>query len=115
MKEERVSKFSIDSDLKTANSSNINNSDSEKKQYIPSFTTTTNSNASPNVNRNISVLSNIALNLSSSTNINANDKIKSLDLLKNNEISDIKAVISANKKEQEKVIQSSKSIGIFIL
>ena len=115
LKEERVSKFSIDSDLKTANSSNINNSDSEKKQYIPSFTTTTNSNASPNTNRNITNYSNIALNLSSSTNINTNDKTKSLDLLKNNEIADIKAAISANKKDQEKAIQSLKTKGIFIL
>ena len=113
MKEERVSKFSIDSDVKTVNSSFINNTD--KKQFIPSFINTTNSNASP-TNRNINLYWNNnnldnPLNASSYTNINTNDKTKSLDLLRNNEINEI----SINKKQQEKTIQSSTRKSIFIL
>ena len=96
----------------------------EIKQSFPSSIVTTNSNTSPtnankdNTNENLNNYWNTNLTTTptagSYTNVNANDSTKPIYLLKNNEISNIKAAILANKKEKEKGIQFFHRKSIFI-
>ena len=123
VKEENFLKPSIESDSKKAISSNANSIDSEKKQSLPSLMATTNSNTTTtptNANKhtnngNLNINSTATPNAGSYTNISTNDKNKALYLSKNSEINNIKAVLSANKKEQEKEIQALHRKSIFIL